>query len=346
MKRTLPLLLIFLASFVSAQVLDRPVAIVRLTDTINIGVRRLESQIELFQQQIGRELTVPEREQILDALVNDALLLQAATRTGVRVTQAEIQNYLNVQKQQWSQLVGRALTDAEFRAQVEAQTGAPYADFVQDITDELLKLKYVRQEKADIFASRMQVSEAEIVALYEEQATSFTNPAMVSFRHIYVDLRGKSNEERAEARALLTRLRREITNGTRTFEEIERASLDDPAYSADNYGYVLRNDARSQQILGRAFIDQLFSMQLGEIGGVYESAVALHIVLITDKRPPRILGLDDPLLPGQSVTVRQQIRSVIAAQKEQEALAAAVQDVVEDLRDEAEITIFTENLPW
>ncbi|MFW5689899.1 MAG: peptidylprolyl isomerase, partial [Spirochaetota bacterium] len=171
-------------------------------------------------------------------------------------------------------------------------------------------------------------------------------PAMVSFRHVYVDLRGKSDAERQEARELLDGYRRRIRNGSTSFEELEDEALDNPLISADNFGYLLRNDTRNQQLLGRAFVEAVFGLEEGEVEGVLESNVALHIVRITDKRAPRILTLDDPILPGRNVTVRQQIRALLASQKEQRALAAAVEEVVDTLRDEADITIFQENLPW
>ncbi|MFW6313203.1 MAG: SurA N-terminal domain-containing protein, partial [Spirochaetota bacterium] len=95
-KRLLAPLLLLLAVTASAQILDRPVAVVRLTETVNIGRRQLDTQLALFQQQLGRTLEPSEQEQILEALVNDELLLQAASRSGTRVTQEEIQNYLSV----------------------------------------------------------------------------------------------------------------------------------------------------------------------------------------------------------------------------------------------------------
>ena len=94
MKRIIMATLFGLSVFgVSAQILDLPVAIVRLTETANIGQRNLGSQIDLFAAQLGRELTVGEKRQILDALVNDELLLQAAARANLRVTQEEISGY-------------------------------------------------------------------------------------------------------------------------------------------------------------------------------------------------------------------------------------------------------------
>ena len=197
-----------------------------------------------------------------------------------------------------------------------------------------------------MFATMLTPSRSEIQQFYEEQATSFTNPAMVSFRHVYIDLRGKSDAQREASRLQMANLRREIRDGGATFDEVSQRSLDDPGFSAADFGYLLRNDPRNQSLLGRSFIDGVFSLETADVSEVLESNVALHIALITDKRAPRILGLDDPLLPGQNVTVRQQISELLAAQKEQAALGVAVDELVAELRMEAEITVFDNNLPW
>ena len=347
MRRVLiAFLLLAICMGLPAQILDMPVAVVRLTETVNIGQRNLRAQLDLFAAQLGRELTAIEKRQILDALVNDELLLQAAARQNVRVNQDEISNYLELQRQQWSQALGTALTDEQFRQQVERQTGSLWTEYVEDVSHELIKLKFVRDEKAALFASSLTPSQSDVLQFYEEQATSFTNPAMVSFRHIYIDLRGKSDAQRDENRSVIMDLRREIRNGVSTFEVISQRSLDDPRFSAADFGYLLRNDPRNQTLLGRSFIDRVFSLDIGDVSEVLESTVALHIVQVTDKRSPRILGLDDPILPGQNVTVRQQITGILAAQMEQEALGAAVDELVAELRLEAEITIFDNNLPW
>jgi len=345
-RQIMAALLSLLAIGLPAQILDMPVAIVRLTETVNIGRRSLNAQIDLFAAQLGRELTAVEKRQILDALVNDELLLQAAARANIRVTQDEISGYLDLQRQQWSQAIGTALTDDQFRQQVVRQTGSTWIEYVEDVTDELIKLKYVRQEKAGVFATMLNPSQDDIRQFYEEQATSFTNPAMVSFRHIYIDLRGRSDAQRDTGRVQIADLRREIRDGAATFDGISQRSLDDPDYSAADFGYLLRNDPRNQSLLGRAFVDSVFADEIGDVSEVLESNVALHIVLITDKRAPRILGLDDPILPGQTVTVRQQISGLLGAQMEQEALGAAVDELVAELRLEAEMTIFDNNLPW
>jgi parvulin-like peptidyl-prolyl isomerase len=169
---------------------------------------------------------------------------------------------------------------------------------------------------------------------------------MVRFEHIYVDLRGKNEQERQDARQLLDRIYRRIRSGSTTFDSVASEAADDATYSADDFGYLLRNDPRGVQLLGRSFVDEVFALDEGDVDGVLESSVAVHIVHVLDKRTPRILELDDPILPGQPVTVRQQIRNLIAQQKQQQVLGQAVQSVVEDLRSEAEVTVFDQNIPW
>ncbi|MFW5828406.1 MAG: peptidylprolyl isomerase, partial [Alkalispirochaeta sp.] len=61
---------------------------------------------------------------------------------------------------------------------------------------------------------------------------------------------------------------------------------------------------------------------------------------------PRLLQLDDPLLPGERTTVRDQIRAYILNQQQQEIFQESVQTVLARLQDEAEITRFPENLDW
>ena len=347
MKKSVAFVLLLLVALsAGAQILDMPVAVVRLTETANVGRRVLSTQIDLFASQLGRELNVAEKREILDALVDDELLSQGAARDNVRVTQEEIQSSLAAQRQQWGLMLGTTLSEEQFRQQVERQTGSSWEVYLEDVTNDLIKLKYVRQRKADHLGSTTRPTEEEVRRLYEEQATSFTNPAMISFRHIYIDLRGRTDAQREEARRLIASLRREIRNGDATFDQVSRRSLDDPAYSAADFGYLLRNDPRSQSLLGKPFIDHVFGLDEGDVSDVLESNVALHIALITDKRPARILQLDDPILPGQSVTVRQQITDYLAGQREQDALGAAVDALVADLRKEAEVTVFEQNLPW
>jgi peptidyl-prolyl cis-trans isomerase SurA len=347
MKRALLVIASFILSTIAhAQVLDLPVAVIRLTETVNIGQRELGDQVRLFAQQYGRELTPAETHEVLSAMIGDELLMQGAARANVRVTREEITDYIAVQRQQWSRLLGVSLSDEQFRMQVERRLGTAWSEYVQDLTDELVTLRYVQRARAGVFAAIQPPTEVEIESYYEEHATTFTNPAMVSFRHIYIDMRGKTAGQETTDREIISRLAQELRSGRATFEEIVERSFTVPSFSAADFGYLLRNDAARTALLGQSFMEAVFRLEIGRPSGVLESDVALHIVTLTDKRPARIPSLDDPLLPGRTTTVRAQIRNILQTARQQDALAAALSSLVAQLRSEAEIIIYEQNFAW
>jgi parvulin-like peptidyl-prolyl isomerase len=123
-------------------------------------------------------------------------------------------------------------------------------------------------------------------------------------------------------------------------------SLDDASYTGGDFGFLLRNDQQARNLLGRRFVESVFSLEEGDISAVIESNIGFHIVQITNRRSPRVLGLNDPVLPGRNVTVRNQIENYLRNQQQQRNFQRAVEEVIDDLRDEAEVELFEQNLQW
>lgn len=331
-----------LTPVVNPQVLDRPVATVRLTETVSVGQRELRGQIELLEQQIGRELTGDERKEVLEARIGEVLLDQASNRAGIRATQQEIEQAIDGQRQ----ALGQPLSDAQFRQLIGEQTGMTWSEFRAEVSDRVRQEKFILQRARDRVNEIALPNEREIRQVYEENAQQFTNPAMVRFEHLFFDLRGKSTRDVQSSRVLAADLARQVAGDDSTYGEVLRRSLDDVRYAGGDFGFLLRGDPEAQQQLGRTFVDQVFELEQGDISGVLESSVGLHIVRIVDRRSPRLLELDDPLLPGQSVRVRDQIEAFIYNQREQELLQSVLAAVLEELEAEAEIRRFESNLDW
>lgn len=331
-----------LALPVTAQVLDRPVAIVRLTDTVNIGQRELRQQVELLEQQLGQTLTPAQRREVLEAQIGDVLLNQAAARANVRVSDEEIEQALLLQRQQ----IGAPVSDAQFRQIIAEQTGLSWDDYRSEVRNRLVQEQYILQEAQSRFAGVQQPAPREIRQVYEENAQQFTNPAMVRFDHLFFDLRSADQQREQSSRQLARQLARDLERGTTSFDALLRGSLDDARYSGGDFGFILRGDPQAPQQLGAEFVNTVFDLEEGDVSGVLESNVGLHIVRVTDRRSPRLLGLDDPLLPGESVTVRQQIVNFITNRRQQQIFQQVVQSELARLEEEADITRFPENLNW
>lgn len=325
-----------------AQILDRPVAIVRLTETVNIGQREIRQQVQLLEQQMGRELTVSNREEVLEAQIGDVLLRQAAERANIRVSEEEVEQAINLQRQQ----LGRPVSDADFRRIVQEQTGLSWERYRSEIRTRLVQERFILERARGRFGEIEEPGAREIRRVYEENAQQFTNPAMARFDHLFFDLRNSDTAREQELRQRAQRLAREIERGTTTFQQAMRASLDDPGYAGGDFGYLIRGDQTARERLGRSFVETVMNLEEEDISGVIESNVGLHIVRITDRRSPRLLQLGDPLLPGESVTVRDQIRSYLVSQRQQAIFQESIETVLEELKREAEISRFPEHLNW
>lgn len=336
------LMLIGLAP-VAAQVLDQPVAVVRLHSTENVSQRGLREQQRMLEQQLGRELSESDREELLEAQINEILITQAAEEQGVSVSEGELNQAIQRQKAS----VGRRISDAEFRRLVEQQMGISWDEYMQQVRDRLIQEKYVMEEQRSLLEGMSEPTEEDIREFYDENATRFTNPAMVRFEHVFVDARDSSDEEKQQKREQAEELYERLQSGEDDFDDLLDASLDDSSFSGGDFGYVMRQSEEDRNLLGQQFIRSVFALEEGETSdGVLESNVGFHIVRVRNRRSPRVLDLDDPLLPGESRTVRDQIRNYLLSNRQQEGFQQALEEVVADLREEADITIYEENLDW
>ncbi len=339
--------ILLVGTLAHAQLIDRPAAVVTLEETTAISQRELRSQVEQVEQVTGQRLTIAQRREVLNSQIDSELILQAAAREGLTATDQEIaqrvgQNLIAAQQQ-----LGQQISEAQFRSLVEEQTGLTWEAYREQLRETLLQEKYVLSERGQLFQSIPAPSEAEIRAVYEENQTSFASPALVRFTHLFIDTRQLSGTELAQARNLAEDLQSRVRGrGIPAFNELVGESFGDDRFQGGDFGWLLRNDSDRLRILGQDFVRQVFALNTGQISRVLESNLGLHIVHVTNRREATVVGLDDPLFPGEPVTPRQQILQALQEQQQTQALSQAVTELVDELRAEAEVTVFEESLNW
>ncbi|MDR0642070.1 MAG: SurA N-terminal domain-containing protein, partial [Treponema sp.] len=109
------------------------VAMIELVKKEPITVRQLKAELAPLEQARGRPYSVAERRAALDELANQRLILQAAERDRIAVSESEIDAAL---RESLSQQSGRALTDAEY-AQAMQQLGTNTAAVRQNVSKQL-----------------------------------------------------------------------------------------------------------------------------------------------------------------------------------------------------------------
>jgi parvulin-like peptidyl-prolyl isomerase len=344
LKKTLGLgILIFVAGFSFAQqVIDQPVARVRLTKAEVITQKQLRNQIELIENQTRQNMPPENRRRMLDLQIGEILINQAAARDNFRVTENEVNENIARYKQQMAPNV----PDAQFRTIVQNQLGLSWEEFTATIRKRLTQEKYVMEKKRSYFSEIKDPTDAQIQQVYEANATDFTNPQFVRFNQVFLSTRGLSEAEKQQARKRADDALAELRSSQ--FKDVVLKYSDDTnsKYRGGDAGYFARNDAQRQAVLGKTFFDTLFSMKTNQTSGVVESNIGYHILQVAEKHDPKLLGLKDPILPGASQTVEERIRNTLRAQNQQLTFQRALTDHIEELKKDAEVTVYEQNLNW
>ena len=341
-----PLLLLGAGAF--GQVIDKPAATVNLYTPVYISVSQLDqrvAQIDAIRQQNGLPIPPNTKMQVLDEMISETLITQAAEKANITVSQSELDNTIAKQKQTVEAQIGPVDT-AQYHRVIEQQTGLTWSNYLKQLKTQLIEQKYIMQEKGSLINNIPTPSEQQIQNRYAQIATSLTNPEIIRFSQIFIDTRNLTPPEKLKAKELADSIYRKYQNGQATFSQLVQQYTQDQhsRYSGGDFGYLARDDTRAQQILGQRFMDEIFSMKVGQVSGVLESRIGYHIVKITEHYPPKLLTLNDPISPANPMTVREYIRQSIEQQEKTQAFDTAVKEIVAQLKQQADIKIFTQNI--
>jgi len=356
------LLVIFTAVSVFAQSDLQSVAIVRLTRSEPITVKQLRTEIERLAWQdlaprlnrlpttaeitrAAQGLNLEQRKQVLDAMINERLALQAAERDKITLTDNELNQQITQLRTQMAQTIGRQPTEDEFAQAIKNETGLDMPAFREQIKRQGIIQRYLMSKKESQFKSVLEPTEAEIINHYNLSKTQFIRPDTVRFSMIQVAY-GPDALSKTRAKDLAERLNREIGANPSKFDEaVMKSQTPNSGYMAGDGGYLPRN-MQAQQVAGMDFLNTAFSLKQGEVSKLIEGVQGYQIIKITETYPQKSLELDDIIQPGSRTTVRQYISQNIYQQLQQEVLAKASQELITELRAGNPFQIMESNLNW
>ena len=126
--------------------------------------------------------------------------------------------------------------------------------------------------------------------------------------------------------------------GQAKFDDLILKSKDSVVYAGGESPYI-REDTPVATVKDKEFMAAVFSLKKGEFSSVLESGSALFVVQLSDRREPALVGIDDPIMPGQKVTPRSNIRQTLILQ-------ATLENMLKKLKAKAEINLYEENFNW
>lgn len=252
--------------------LDRVVAVVNDSiilqselDARLVPVRAEAAQIADPQERHRREAKLAS--QVLDEMVNEELIVQAAEEAKIEVDSSEVQAALDEIKQQ------NNLDDAGL-SQALAQQGYTMAGYKADLRRQLLRLRAVNQ----LVAPKVNVSEEDVRARYNEMQRRSEAVSAVQLSHILIKLPDHPTEQQlAEAKDKVAKAM-DMVKGGQAFADVAKQVSEDPstASSGGALGWFQRGsmDPSWEQIV--------FSMQKGDMRGPVTGPQGLHILYVTD----------------------------------------------------------------
>jgi foldase protein PrsA len=351
MKRFLVLtaILTFGPFAAGAQAIDKPAATVRLTRTESVTVSQLKKAIAPFEAQARRTLTTEERKQVLDKLISTLLVGQAAERDKVIVSDAEVKaEIVNTEKQLGAAAnMGRDMTEPELQQYVKS-TGSSWDDFLKSIKDNRLLINYTLAKRKGLMEGLKPVSDQDVQDFYDANKASFFADDMVGIRHIFIDthlLTTKEDRDKAAKRA--DDIYKELKAGAAFGDLVMKYSDDTTSkYKGGDIGTLMRSNPQQKQFYGNDFVEAVFRLKKGETSGVIPSNLGYHIVQVVTRFDAKLLTLDDKVPPLNQVPVRDYIKTNLGMQRQRDAMGKALDEIVADLKKQAEVKIFADNLSW
>lgn len=268
---TTTFVLVLAASSARADVIERVVA------TVNneaIFLSDLRKRAVPFLPQVAEAATETERmsrlkdlyDELLNYLIDEQLVRQLATSSGIRVTDADVDSAIENLRLQ------NNMTEEQFQEALDAQ-GFTKTQYRRDLKRQLTRLKVVNER----VRSRVNVTEEEVRARYEERARGEGNEVRFRVSHLVVPVdEGASAIQVAAKRQEAVSLRESLTP-----EDFNQTALE---MGGGDLGWITRGDLPED--LERA----LLPLDAGEISDPVRGTKGFHIFFLQDRQ----VGTDFP----------------------------------------------------
>ncbi|MCL2266655.1 MAG: peptidyl-prolyl cis-trans isomerase [Treponema sp.] len=317
----------------------QPAATINLIRTEAITVAQLRTRVQQTERENGITLTQSQRLQMLDVMIGERLILQAAERDRITVTDNEINAQL---RESLAEQLGRQPTDAEFSQAMTGNNLHIPANY-EDLRRTAVMQRYISTAKSALLNSVTPPTEAEINEFFSVSRNNFIRVDYVNISSLIIPYDADA-VSRARARTTADTLHREINNNLNAFDEKFYATNPSLNYRSDE-GWIPRNQEAASRF-GQEFMNIIFSLRQGAVSPVVETPIGFLIVKVTGNLPFKALELSDAIQPGVNMTVREYIFQGLYTQKYQDAFQRGANELIVELRGRAQVQTFENNIRW
>lgn len=321
----------------------QPLAVVKLNKSETITLKQLKSRVTFFEKQYALKgnITVDQKKQILDTMISEKLVMQAATKEGIAVTDSQVNAaFLN----NFSQQLGVQVTESQLSDIVKKNTGKTLDEYIKEnsgmsvsdyksyLKNQLTVQNYVYAKKQNELKN-VSATDEEIRKAYDMNKASFVRSDTVK---LFLVMIPKGNDVEA-SRSLAKNLRDEYSKSPASAAEIKSSADNGKKYSAGEL-IVVKNEQQAK-MLGWSMdkMQELFDKKEKFISELTETNTDFQFYAILNKYDAKMLTLSDVVQPGTTVTVYDFIKGNLTSQKQSQFLAQSAVEISKALDTPANV---------
>ena len=326
----------------SAQANLQPLVVVKLNGYETISLKDLKDSVETYQSQSGQKFNIEQKKEILESLIDQKLIVQAAKKEGIVFSDSQVDQYYLANM---SQIVGRQVTEKEFADIVRQTQNMSVDEFLKSqlrmnvaqykayLRSQLMAQQYVLTKKQNEINS-VAPTDKDIRDFYELNKSKLVWNDMV---HMFlVSVKKDSNPDAAKSK--IQKLMSDFSTGKLTIDAMRAATQDVSA------GYVagdlmVEKTEKYAAMLGVSYerILQIFNEPLKKVSDLKETDIDYQFYVLLDKYNAKMLRISDIVQPGSTITVYEYIKQTLTNQMRNSALLKAVQDISAELNIPANV---------
>ncbi len=264
-------LLMAVAAMAEREVVDRVVA--RVNDEI-ILYSEFSERFNPVMEEYGRFLEGADlqkgknelKENVLDQIIDEKLLLQKARLEGITVSDEEIDQGIG-------EIRNRFPTEMEFKDEI-ARQGLTGGNFRENIKDQLKVIKLINEKIRDGVSPPTEEDARNYYMAHEEQMVS---PEQVQARHILVRSSGENSLE--EDKEKIREIYEKVIQSPENFGEFAREYSEcGSAVRGGDLGSFSRGDMVTE------FEEVAFNLDINEVSEPFKTRFGYHIVKVIGRR--------------------------------------------------------------
>jgi parvulin-like peptidyl-prolyl isomerase len=283
-----------------------------------------------------KQLQQPDKRQVLDTLINQKLLIQAANKAKIVITDTEVNNQLNQYRQQMaSELQNNSIAsdDTAFASAIYTYMGySSISDFKNNyIQPGLLVQKYIQQMKGSELKPDPP-TDAQVNQYFRLYQSQFVQPEILTVYYIaeqYTDDAGK-----AAAKKDLAGIASAVGSSSSKFNDRYMGLTGaQSGVQAGQWTLPLSTEYAAQfvQQFGEPVLDEIMALKVNQVSSVIEGPHAYFILKLQKDESAKLLGLRDNY-PGSNQTMDTYIRTMVNNQNAALALQKAQNEIINDLK--------------